>query len=179
MINTTQRIINAIELAKNAHKNQKRKYTDDPYVIHPLRVALLVSSVMQFEDDLVDYEDAVCAALLHDTLEDTDLQPEVIKTTFGEAVLHYVLEVTDVARPEDGNRKVRKAIERAHLSNASSIGQTIKLADIIDNTSTIRDYDPSFAKVYFEEIKELLPILSTRGNRALYETAKEIIYREE
>lgn len=76
-------------------------------------------------------------------------------------------------KPEDGNRKTRKEIDKNHLAKASELGQTIKLADLISNTSTITKYDPKFAKTYMQEKKELLEVL-TKGNKGLYKRCVEI-----
>lgn len=78
--------------------------------------------------------------------------------------------VTDVSRPEDGNRRLRKAMDRDHLALASAEGQTIKLADLIDNTASITRYDPGFAKVYMREAVELLGVLK-KGDRTLRQRA--------
>ena len=63
--------------------------------------------------------------------------------------------LTSVSKPEDGNRAARKEIDRQHSANAPFEAQTIKLADIIDNTRNILEHDRSFAKLYLKEKKAL------------------------
>lgn len=157
----------AFRFACCAHLGQKRKYTGCPYIEHPLAVAALVAAV---EDD----PEVVAAACLHDVVEDTPVSLEEIAQRFGARVAALVAEVTDVSRPQDGNRKVRKALDKEHLAAASPAAQSIKLADLIDNTSTIIYYDPVFAEVYMQEKRDLLKVL-TRGNQALHDRATEIV----
>ena len=83
--------------------------------------------------------------------------------------------MTEVSKPEDGNRKTRKAMDRDFLAKQSAEVQTIKLADMISNSQDIKTYDPKFAEVYIPEMKELLKVLD-KGDKTLYAKAKEIIY---
>lgn len=145
-------IIKAFQCCVEWHGEQKRKYTGEPYFLHPLAVAKTVSC---FTDD----EEVIIAALFHDVLEDTPVKPDYIAGMFGNEVLKLILEVTDVSKKEDGNRAVRKAIDNEHLSKASYYGKLIKLADSRDNTSTIVAYDKNFAKVYIAEKKVLMPLI--------------------
>jgi len=80
--------------------------------------------------------------------------------------------LTDVSRPEDGNRKVRKAMDRAHTAQQPADVQTIKLADLIHNTKSISVYDPHFYKVYREEKIRILDILK-EGDRSLMHIAQQ------
>ena len=149
----------ALRFATLAHEGQVRKYTGEPYIIHPIAVAELVRSV-----DLDD--EIVAAAYLHDVVEDCDVGIEEIAEDFGSRVAQFVGEVTNVSRPEDGNRKARKALDRAHLSKASYEGKSIKLADMLDNSRSIIPRDPGFAEVYLREMELALPELS-EGNPVL------------
>ena len=157
----------AQQFAAKAHEGQKRKYTEEPYVYHPMRVAFWVATA------LGDPE-VTAAALLHDVVEDTAVTLDDIETQFGSRVAGLVEEVTDVSNQSDGNRRVRKAIDRDHLTQASPEGQSIKLADLIDNAESISQHDPGFAKVYMREKEELLEVL-TRGNEDLYRHAEEML----
>jgi len=150
-----------------AHKDQERKYSGLPYYVHPIAVAGIVTQV-------TDDEDVISAALLHDVVEDTPVTIEQIADKFGGRVASLVAMVTDISRPEDGNRKVRKEIDRQHLAKASAEGQTIKLADLIDNSGSIIDCDPNFAKVYMKEKQACLYVLK-RGNKWLQLRAQRII----
>lgn len=152
--NRSQALIDfAYRFASDAHKNQKRKYTNDPYIVHPVAVAKLVASVT---DDC----EMIAAALLHDVVEDTEITfDDLMNAGFGYGISQMVCELTDISTPSDGNRAARKEIDRRHIELASPRAKTIKLADLIDNTSSICRHDPGFAKVYMKEKKELLKVL--------------------
>ena len=155
-------------LAGKAHEGQFRKYSGMPYIVHPIEVATIVQTV--------DHSDEmIAAALLHDVVEDTDYTVEDIAKEVSPAVAELVDGLTDVSSPQDGNRKVRKAIDKDHLAEQNAEVQTIKLADVISNSQDIKANDPKFAKVYIEEMKALLEVL-TKGNKTLYAKAKEIVY---
>ena len=155
-------------LAGKAHEGQFRKYSGMPYIVHPIEVATIVQSV--------DHTDEmIAAALLHDVVEDTDYSFEDIANEVSPKVSELVKGLTDVSNPQDGNRKVRKAIDKDHLAEQSAEVQTIKLADVISNSQDIKANDPKFAKVYIEEMKALLEVL-TKGDKTLYAKAKEIVY---
>jgi len=153
--------------AKTAHGEQKRKYTNDPYIVHPVSVANIVASVC-FDPDVI------AAALLHDVVEDTPVTLSELRAVFGVRIASFVSEVTDVSRPQDGNRAVRKKLDREHLAKASPQAQTIKLADLIDNTKSIVAHDPDFAKVYLQEKRALLEVL-TMGHHILYDRAVDLV----
>lgn len=146
---------------------QVRKYTGEPYINHPAAVVEIVRSVPHTEVML-------CAAWLHDTVEDTNATIDDIKREFGAEVAVLVEMLTDVSKPYDGNRKKRKAIDRDHTSKASPQAKTIKLADLIDNTKTIVAFDPEFAKVYLAEKRLLLDVLGD-GDKTLFDLAMKQI----
>ena len=75
-----------------AHRNQRRKFEDAPYMVHPIRVARIVA---EYTDDA----NVIAAAMMHDVLEDTDVTAEEMRCVFGDAITDLVLEVTDVSRP--------------------------------------------------------------------------------
>ena len=123
----------------------------------------------------VPHDDAMlAAALLHDVVEDTDVSIEEIKEAFGEDVASLVSDLTDVSKPEDGNRKLRKAMDREHSAQASARAQTVKLADLISNSSDILENDPKFAKVFLAE-KELLLEVLTKGDKSLHSRAASFV----
>ena len=153
--------------AAHAAVGQTRKYTGEPYVVHPIEVSELVASVGGTEA-------MVAAALLHDVLEDTEVTVDVLEELFGSEVADLVLWLTDISKPEDGNRSTRKALDRQHSAAAPAAAQTIKVADLISNTRTIVEFDPGFAKTYLEEKRLLLEVL-TRADPALLDQAKNQI----
>lgn len=154
--------------AADAHSRVKqvRKYTGDPYIEHPRAVAALVRSVPHDEAMLA-------AAWLHDTVEDTGVSLADIIHEFGPDVGSLVEQLTDVSKPSDGNRKLRKALDREHTAKATPRAKTIKLADLIDNSKNIVERDPKFAVMYLEEKRLLLPFLKS-GDPTLWETASAI-----
>ena len=160
-------IARAEKFAYSAHASQKRKYTGDPYIVHPKAVAALVESVNGTDEQ-------IAAAWLHDTVEDTGATIETIGEMFGVAIALLVEQLTDVSKPSDGNRAARKAIDLAHTAKCSPEAATIKLADLIDNSHSIIERDPSFAKVYLGEKKRLLEILR-HGDKGLWGMAHSIV----
>lgn len=165
----------AFDFAKAAHDSigQKRKYSGEPYWVHPEQVARLVKQH-------VDMEDAVAAAFLHDVIEDVwPVNPyysiERIELMFGRPVAAMVLDLTDVATKEAFpklNRKIRKEMEverwaRVGDTEFGFLSQSIKIADLICNTIDITAQDPNFAVTYLREKADLMKVL-TRSNRELY-----------
>ena len=142
----------ALQFARDAHSGQRRKYTDDPYINHCVSVARMVQQRGGSDEQCA-------AALLHDTIEDTETTFDDLCREFGSDVACLVADVTDVftkaAFPEM-NRKKRKALEAERLGNISQRSKLIKLCDLIDNTSTIVRFDPDFAVVYLREKADIL-----------------------
>lgn len=153
----------AAKFALEAHKDQKRKYTGESYFVHCEEVAMLVESVGGTDA-------MIAAAYLHDVCEDCGFTQKEIYNEFGFDVAELVGCLTDVSKPEDGNRAKRKEMDREHTSRGSPDAKTIKLADLISNTKSIVKYDPDFAKVYLYEKERLLEVL-TDGNQELYKMA--------
>jgi hypothetical protein len=154
--------------ATEAHQriNHRRKYNNEPYHVHLSAVAKLVASV-------TDDAEMIAAAWLHDTVEDTQATLEDIEATFGQPVAELVEELTDISRPGDGNRAVRKMLDRQHLAQASRRAKTVKLADLIDNCKDITRHDPRFARVYLSEMHSLLDVLQ-QGDERLYRRASKL-----
>ena len=157
----------AIQFATKAHEGQTRKYTGEPYIVHPLAVMEIVKTVDHTEEMLM-------AAVLHDTVEDTDVTLQDIDREFGPVVAQLVEELTDVSKPEDGNRAFRKGLDRDHSAQASAQGQTIKIADLLDNTKSITEHDEHFAKVYMKEKALLLQILDKADKILLKKAQKKV-----
>lgn len=154
--------------AAHAAVAQLRKYTNEPYIVHPAEVVSIVSMTEGVTAEML------AAAWLHDVVEDTGVTIETIRSIFGEEIAELVGWLTDVSRPEQGNRATRKAIDRAHTAMASAEAQTIKLADLISNCTSIVEHDADFAKTYLEEKRLLLEVL-TKGNKELWVRASEIV----
>jgi (p)ppGpp synthase/HD superfamily hydrolase len=150
--------------AAHAAVGQLRKYTNEPYIVHPAEVVSIVRSVPHTEAMLA-------AAWLHDVVEDTGVTIETVRDEFGEEVADLVSWLTDVSRPEDGNRAHRKARDCEHTAAAPAEAQTVKLADLISNTRSIMAHDPKFAVTYLEEKRALLAVM-TRGDATLMSIAR-------
>ncbi|MBC3538472.1 HD domain-containing protein [Rufibacter sediminis] len=170
--NTLER--KAWEFAVAAHGEQRRKYHNEPYVKHLERVA---QTVMAYGGTT----GMVMAALLHDVLEDTPVTEQEMLAFLEEAcdgsivkpteVLEMVEELTDQFTKQQApgyNRKRRKQMEVERQAHISARAQTIKLADIIDNTRDILEHDFSFARVYIPEIVALLEVLKKAEPFKLY-----------
>ncbi|MCW9052758.1 MAG: HD domain-containing protein [Motiliproteus sp.] len=148
-----------------AHENigHRRKYTDEPYWVHPQAVAELVASVC-------DDPTVIAVAWLHDTVEDTPVSLQQIESRFGERVAALVEDLTDISCLADGNRARRKSLDRQHTAAAHPHAKTVKLADLIHNTQSIVEHAPGFARIYLEEKRMLLEVLQ-EGDSQLYEQA--------
>lgn len=148
---TTWKLAKAVEFAYTAHRGQMRKYTGDPYIVHPISVATRVA--LYADGDLA----MIIAAYLHDVLEDCEgYTAAQIESVFGPDVAELVVGMTNTTTPErDGNRATRKTKERKRLAACSGRVQTIKCCDLLDNLDTIVAFDPAFAQVFLDEATEL------------------------
>ncbi|WP_191057698.1 HD domain-containing protein [Geminicoccus harenae] len=154
----------AMQFAREVHQDQRRKYTNNPYTDHLAEVAGIVATVAPG-----DLHDAMIAtAWLHDCIEDQGVPDQTLADKFGLRVLSGVLLLSDL---EQGNRAERKAASRRRLSGAPAWVQTIKVADLISNTSSIVMHDPKFAVTYLEEKRLLLDVL-TQADPRLIEIAR-------
>ena len=116
------------------HKGQMRKGEGEiPYVHHPIEVTAILAEV----GGVTDF-DVLQAALLHDTIEDTETDRDELETHFGARVCGIVLEVTD---DKSLDKPVRKAKQVEHAPHLSHDAQSLKLADKISNI-----YDVAFSK---------------------------------
>lgn len=158
----------AYQVASEAHKNQFRKYSENtPYIVHPVKVAKILLAYGFDNLNMIE------AALLHDTVEDTPLTLGDLYQLFSKETVDLVEELTDISRPSDGNRAVRKQIDLEHTAKSSPQGATIKLADLIDNCLNICEHDKHFGQIYLDEEEKLLKVL-THGHPELYQTAQTI-----
>lgn len=157
----------ALEFATKAHGEQQRKFTNEPYIEHPKRVAETVKTVPHSAE-------MICAAYLHDVVEDTEVEIGEIREKFGDKVADLVAELTDEYMKENYphlNRKARKEKEVERQAGISKEAKTIKLADVIDNTPDIVKNDPGFAKKYIREMEALTRVL-VGGDKELFDRAR-------
>ena len=154
----------AMVFALDAHKGQTRRYTGNPYSDHLAEVAgiAVTACPANLRPDVM-----VAVSWLHD-VEDQDVAIDTLATRFGPEIAQAVMFLSDT---ETGNRAERKAASRIRLAGACDWIQTIKVADIISNTSSIAQKDPKFAVVYLEEKRLLLDVL-TKADPRLVQIAR-------
>ena len=137
MENNSLKIQAAVAFATEAHSGQTRKGTSIPYIVHPLEVLDIVSS-------LTEDEDVLCAAVLHDVVEDTPHTAQEILENFGERVAALVCAESENKRPdlpEKDTWRIRKEETIAHLKTASHDVLLICLGDKLANLRAIcKDY---------------------------------------
>jgi (p)ppGpp synthase/HD superfamily hydrolase len=124
----------AFRVAATAHRNQKRKGSDLPYFQHPASVALILARC-RFDDDHL-----LAAAVLHDTIEDTDCTLESLTADFPEAVVKIVEECSESKTDAAGAKlpwRVRKESHIAVVREASRSARAIVLADKLHNLGSM------------------------------------------
>ena len=141
-------------IAAHSAVKQVRKYTGEAYWHHPAEVAKIVEAVPASTLDMI------AAAWLHDVIEDTGCTFTEIHTEFGIDIAEMVNWLTDTSNPEDGNRAARKAIDLEHIARAPAEVQSIKCCDRWSNIKSIVAHDPKFARVYLEETRALLAVMT-------------------
>lgn len=123
-------VIKALAFATNKHRNQRRKnVAASPYINHPISLANILCNEVNITDMNV-----ICAALLHDTVEDTETTAEELTIEFGKNISDIVMEVTDDRAIKDSQK--RKKLQIEHAAHISDPAKLIKLAD---KTSNLRD----------------------------------------
>jgi (p)ppGpp synthase/HD superfamily hydrolase len=172
----SQTIEQVKEFARQAHGDQQRKFAAEPYINHPIRV---METCTQYTDDIT----VLSAALLHDVLEDTDVDKErileflqpLLGSEKATTTVKLIEELTDIYTKKNypqWNRKKRKAREAHRLEKTSAEAQTIKYADIIDNSIDIAGAGTDFAKIFLTECRNLLKTIPN-GDHRLYQVAIE------
>lgn len=147
-------IVRALDFAAEKHRDQRRKDAEaSPYINHPIALANVLVNEGGVTDPVV-----ICAALLHDTVEDTETTFDELEETFGKAVADVVREVTDdTALP----RAERKARQVEHARHASHAARLVKLADKICNLRDMMVHPPDGWDLarrieYFEWAKQVV-----------------------
>lgn len=177
----------AVIFAMTAHNGQRRKYSDAPYVLHPINVARRVSEWFhdygfQNRADRGDHLVMTTTALLHDVLEDTKTDVTDLTAVFGPIVTGLVCELTNTAKYEHSDRATVKRMDRERLAKVSPMAKIIKMHDRIDNLEEIVD-DPapdSFKVLYAQESIELVKAIGDADHNLeekLNKTAVELITR--
>jgi (p)ppGpp synthase/HD superfamily hydrolase len=133
MVVYTERVRAALRLAERAHRGQTRKGTDVPYVLHPVAVTFLLI-------DAGADEDLVCAGLLHDVVEDSDVTLDDLEQGFGAEVRRLVDAVTEEKTDGDGQSipwDIRRRDTIEHLEHADDAVLALKAADLAANLSDV------------------------------------------
>ena len=162
-------LIKALKFADKAHEGQLRKFQDVPYVWHAISVAKLVEF---YKPTSVNPLLLRIAALLHDTVEDTDATLNDIVSEFGFQVASLVDELT--SDKEESNRLGKTKYLSSKLKHMSSYALTIKLCDRLDNVmDLVMVQDTSFRNKYINETVSIL--MSLEMSRELTSTQSKIV----
>jgi len=122
--------LKALNFSARKHRHQRRKDTAaSPFINHPIEVANILWTIGEVYDITT-----IIAAILHDTIEDTDTTREEIRLNFGDEVLGLVLEVSDDKNLPKQEKKQNQIVHSPHLSQRA---KQIKLADKISNVHDI------------------------------------------
>lgn len=150
----TALILRAASFAAHKHRNQRRKDADaSPYINHPLALARVLA-----EEGGVSDAATLCAALLHDTIEDTDTTADELRREFGDEVRAVVEEVTDDKALPKSERKRIQVEQAAHISDKA---KRVKLADKICNLRDVArtppaDWSLERRREYFDWAKSVI-----------------------
>ncbi len=167
-------IVKALTFAAQKHRDQRRKGADaSPYINHPIALADVLCNEAGVTDQVT-----ICAALLHDTVEDTETTPAEIEQEFGPEIRGVVMEVTDDKRLSKLDRK-RQQIEKA--GKLSRRARLVKLADKISNLRDILSQPPADwplerQQLYFDWAKAVIDGL--RGTNPCLEAEFDRVYSQ-
>lgn len=163
----TSRILDAIAFAAEKHQHQKRKNAEQtPYIIHPLGVSYTLVTLGKVEEANI-----LIAALLHDTVEDTETTFEEIRARFGAEVEGYVRELTD---DKSLSQEERKRLQIVHAPHKSPGAALIKLSDKLYNLNDLilnppEDWSQERRDLYFvwaKEVVDNLPVVNDALKKA-------------
>ncbi len=167
-------IFRALAFSAHKHRDHRRKDAQaSPYINHPIALA----DVLRNEGG-VSNRTVICAALLHDTLEDTETSPEELQREFGRRISGVVLEVTDDKRLPNRERK------RLQIEHAPELSKSAKLVKLADKICNLRDvvssppvgWDLARRQQYFDWAKQVVDGL--RGVNARLERAFDATYAQ-
>ena len=122
-------MLEALQFAALKHRDQRRKDLEaSPYINHPIALANIL-----WREGGVTEPAIICAALLHDTVEDTETTAAELREHFGRRIASIVMEVTDDKSLEKAQRK------RAQIEHAPHLSRAAKLVKLADKISNVRD----------------------------------------
>jgi len=129
-------LFDALAFAAHKHRAQRRKDKEaSPYINHPIALADLLANEAGVEDPVT-----LCAALLHDTIEDTETTYAELRRLFGRAIADVVREVTD---DKNLDKALRKELQVKHAPYLSQRAKLVKLADKICNLRDMSTNPPA------------------------------------
>lgn len=167
-------LLRAASFAAHKHRDQRRKDADaSPYINHPLTVATVLREGGGVEDVAV-----IAAALLHDTIEDTDTTYAELRGRFGDEIAEIVAEVTDIKWLKKTSRKRLQVSKAARASHGAKL---VKLADKISNLRDIvasppSDWSLARKREYFDWAKQVVDQI--RGTNMRLERRFDQLYRQ-
>lgn len=165
-------ILTALEFSSHKHRDQRRKDNNaSPYINHPIGLANVLCNEGKITNAKV-----ICAALLHDTIEDTETTADELKSKFGKCITNIVLEVTDDKSLPKAERKLAQ-IE--HAKHSSKRAKLVKLADKICNLRDIlftppEDWSVTRKREYFDWAKVVID--EVRGTNKKLERVFDELY---
>ncbi len=154
--------VEALAFAALKHRDQRRKDVEaSPYINHPIALARVLVVEAGVDDEVV-----LAAALLHDTVEDTNTTYEELIEHFGRRIAAVVLEVTDDKLLEKADRKQMQIDHAPHMSPEAKL---VKLADKICNIRDVASSPPTGwslerRREYFDWAKKVIDALRSRPN---------------
>lgn len=167
-------ILKALDFAAHKHRDQRRKNVEaSPYINHPIELARVLSN----EGGFISSE-LLCAALLHDTVEDTQTTEEELREEFGEGITRIVMEVSD---DKTKTKAERKRLQVVHASTISHHAKLVKLADKICNLRDMAHSPPTNwslerRREYFDWSKQVVDQM--RGTHPQLEALFDAAYAE-
>ncbi|KAF5269262.1 hypothetical protein FQR65_LT02563 [Abscondita terminalis] len=172
--NTVELLIKCINFAAIKHKDQRRLDPDrTPYINHPIGVAYILTNEAKVTD-----LDVIQAAILHDTVEDTDTTFDEIEEKFGSKVCSIVSEVTD---DKSLPKETRKSLQIQHAPTSSHQAKLVKLADKLYNLRdlervTPKDWTAFRVQEYFAWSKKVVNGL--RGTNQVMEDSLDELFNK-
>ena len=163
----TRKVFQALAFAAHKHRDQRRKDAGaSPYINHPIALA----DILVNEGGITDYV-VLCAAILHDTIEDTETTYEELVSVFGKDIADVVEEVTD---DKSLDKAERKLLQIEHAAHASPRAKLVKLADKTCNLRDIAatppaDWSEQRRREYFDWAQQV--VAGVRGQNSALEAA--------
>lgn len=149
-----QLLVDAVAFAADKHRTQRRKDAEaSPYINHPIALAQVLAREANVSDETV-----LVAAILHDTIEDTETSFEELRERYGLLIAETVAEVTD---DKTLDKQVRKERQVEHASHLSKRAKLVKVADKICNLRDVartppKDWDLRRKREYFDWAKRVV-----------------------